>query len=143
MRRVWLLVVLMLTFLVVAAWASDFVTLQGERTIYTAECEGGQWQDSRCTGRMVAGKRYRYHASKERGEVVLQVVGSSAPAGRLSNCDIRDGRNWVCPPAESPARSWTLRMEHGAPVARQDLPTRSDRQVSKWRWHLLEALASR
>ena len=143
MKRVWVLVALMLAFLVVAAWASDFVTLQGVRTIYTAKCEGGEWQEGRCTGRMVAGNRYRYHASKERGEVVLQVVGSSAPAGRLSNCDIHDGRNWVCPLAEGPARSWTVRMENGAPVAQEVSPARSDRQVSKWRWHLLEAFTNR
>ena len=109
MKRVRLLVVLLLTVLVVAGWASDFVTLQGERTIYTAACEDGEWQEGRCTGRMVAGNRYRYHASKERSEVVLHVVGSSAPAGRLSNCEVRDGRNWTCPAGADSARSWTVR----------------------------------
>lgn len=142
MKRVWTLVALMLALLVGAAWASDFVTLQGERTVYTAECEGVEWRGDRCAGRMIAGKRYRYYASKERGEVVVQVVGSSAPAARLSNCDVRDGRNWVCPPAESPARPWTVRMKNGAPVGQDGSPARSDRQVSKWRWLLLEAFAN-
>lgn len=140
MKRVWFSVVLVLTSLVVAAWASDFVTLQGERTIYTAQCEDGSWREGRCSGQMIAGNRYRYHASKERGEVVVQLVGSSVPARRFSNCVIRDGRNWTCPADDTVARSWTVQMKNGAPVA-ENSSTGPDRRISKWRWHVLNATA--
>lgn len=57
-----ILVVLVVAFLLVAAWASDFITPQGERTVYTGECEGGHWQEGRCSGRMFAGvSKWRWH----------------------------------------------------------------------------------
>ena len=38
MVRLWALVLLVLVALGFAAWASDFVTMQGERTVYTVDC---------------------------------------------------------------------------------------------------------
>lgn len=139
MKRVRLLAVLLMALLLVAAWASDFVTLQGERIIYTAGCEGGEWRGETCTGRMVAGSRYRYHASKEKGEVTLQIVGSGGPAGRFSNCTVLDGRNWRCPRDDVVAPTWAVQMERGAPVFSENSSVRSERRVSKWRWFVLDA----
>ena len=31
-------------------WASDRITLEGERTVYTVGCEQGVWIGLRCTG---------------------------------------------------------------------------------------------
>jgi hypothetical protein len=57
-------------------WGSDRVTFQGERTIYTANCEPDVWQGMRCTGKLVAGPRYRYRSLKTRREVIFWIAGS-------------------------------------------------------------------
>ena len=36
-------------------WASDRVTFQGERTVFTVDCVPDIWQGLRCTGKLVAG----------------------------------------------------------------------------------------
>ena len=50
MVRVWAFVILILVALGFAAWASDFVTMQGERTVYTVDCSNGSWQGNHCAG---------------------------------------------------------------------------------------------
>ena len=57
MVRVWAFVAAAFAVLGFAAWASDFVTMQGERTVSTDDCNGGAWQGDRCTGSVVAGTR--------------------------------------------------------------------------------------
>ena len=42
-------VAVVLLAVVASIWASDRITLQGERTIYTVNCEGGNWVGNRCT----------------------------------------------------------------------------------------------
>ena len=79
MRRVWAFVILLLAALVFGAWASDFITMQGERTVYTVECRGGTWQDDHCSGNVVAGNRYRYRALKPHNEVIFWKVGVERP----------------------------------------------------------------
>jgi hypothetical protein len=139
MVRVWALVIAILAALGFAAWASDFVTLQGERTIYTVDCAGGVWQGDRCSGRVAAGERYRYRALKPHGEVIFWTVGSKEPSGKFGECTIQDGRNWVCKVCPDAARSITLQMANGYPVVAASPPvTRPFRAVSKWRWLLLE-----
>lgn len=137
--RVASLVVALVAALAFAGWASDFVTLQGERTVYTVDCVDGAWQGNRCAGRVAASTRYRYRALKRQRQVVFWAVGTSEPSGRFSDCAIQDGRNWVCK-GTSPdaARSITLQMVHGAPVADVAANTRPFRAVSKWRWLLLK-----
>jgi len=46
MVRVWGFVIAICALLGFAAWASDFITMQGERTIYTVECRNGTWTPS-------------------------------------------------------------------------------------------------
>ena len=138
MVRVWALVIAILAALGFAAWASDFVTLQGERTIYTVDCAGGVWQGDRCSGRVAAGERYRYRALKPHGEVIFWTVGSKEPSGKFGECTIQDGRNWVCKACPDAARSITLQMAHGVPVGGAQNVTRPYRAVSKWRWLLLQ-----
>lgn len=134
---------LLLAALGFAAWASDFVTMQGERTIYTVDCAKGVWQGDRCTGQVVAGMRYRYRALKPHGEVIFWTVGTREPSGKFSECTIQDGRNWACKTCADAARSITLQMSQGmpvaaAPVASAPAMTRPFRAVSKWRWLLLQ-----
>ncbi len=138
MVRVWAFVAVVFSGLGFAAWASDFVTMQGERTVYTVDCVGGAWQGERCTGHLVAGARYRYRALKPHGEVIFWTLGTKEPSGKFENCQIQDGRNWVCEVCPDAARSITLRMAQGAPVPDSPPVTRPFRSVSKWRWLLLE-----
>ncbi len=138
MIRIWLLVVFLLVALGFAAWASDFLTLQGERTVYSVDCQGGAWQGDRCTGTLVAGPRYRYRALKRRKEVVFWAAGIDEPSGKFTDCNIHDGRNWVCQPNADASRSVTLQMAEGMPVSGPPGVTRPARAVTKWRWLLLD-----
>jgi hypothetical protein len=140
MVRVWTFVLLLLALLGFAAWASDFVTMQGERTIYTVDCRNGVWEGDRCSGQVSAGARYRYRALKPHGEVIFWTVGTKEPSGKFSECTIQDGRNWLCQVCPDAARSITLQMSQGMPVhAAGEAPvTRPFRAVPKWRWLLLQ-----
>ena len=137
MLRVWAFVIVVLAGLGFAGWASDFVTMQGERTIYTVDCVRGAWQGDHCSGQLTAGVRYRYRALKPHGEVVFWTVGTNERSGKFDDCAIQDGRNWVCKVCPDAARSITLQMTQGLPVASLST-TRPFRAVSKWRWLLLE-----
>jgi hypothetical protein len=118
-------------------WASDTVTLQGERTVYTVDCERGAWQGSRCTGRIVPGARYRFRALKPHHEVLFWTVGASAPSGKFTDCVIADGRNWLCKPSADAVSTITLQMTHGIPARNPDGPAQTVHAVPKWRWWLL------
>ena len=136
MVRVWAFVVFVLIALGFAAWASDFVTMQGERTVYTVDCREGAWDGERCAGTLVAGQRYRYRALTRHKEVIFWTVGTDEPSGKFGDCTIRDGRNWVCRPSGDVSRSITLQMAEGVPIAGD--ATRPFRAVSKWRWMMLK-----
>ena len=118
-------------------WASDQITLQGERTIYTANCDGGRWEGLRCTGTMVAGDRYRYRASHSRHEVIYWKVGSPAPSGKYTDCDVRNRGNWSCNAELGASPSITQAMAndqatHGSPGL-----TVPFHALPKWKWWLL------
>jgi hypothetical protein len=119
------------------AWLNDFITLQGERTIYTVECEGGPWNGDTCAGRLVAGSRYRFRALRIHDEVLFWRVGVREQSGRLAGCNIQDGRNWQCPPGAEAARSITLVMDHGEAVPGPVGTTLAFHPVPKWRWLFL------
>ncbi|MBB3178044.1 hypothetical protein [Variovorax sp. Sphag1AA] len=118
-------------------WASDWITMQNERTIYTVDCAGGAWQGRRCNGRLKAGDRYRFRALRARGEVLFWVVGSGEPSGKLAPCAITSGRNWTCKTGPDAAHSITLQMSMGRAVISSDGATKSIHAVPKWRWYLL------
>ena len=138
MRRVWAVVILLFAGLAFGAWCSDFITMQGERTVYTVDCHNGVWMEDRCSGHLVAGSRYRYRALKPHNEVIFWTVGSNDHSGKFEDCRIQDGRNWVCKAGNDAPRSITLAMAAGAPVPGPANVTRPFRAVSKWRWLLLE-----
>jgi hypothetical protein len=123
--------------MVAYAWAIDFVTFEGERTVYTVECSGGAWTSNRCSGRLLVGDRYRFRALPPHGEVLFWTAGSREPAGKFSNCKVDSGRNWSCPANADGSRTVTLQMEHGKPVVDAQQRTRSFHSVGKLRWMLL------
>jgi hypothetical protein len=124
---------------VVATWASDKVTWQAERTIFTVRCEGGGWQGLACSGRLVAAERYRFRALKPHGEVLFWVVGGSDPSGKMTGCTIQDGRNWACSESAESARSITRTMSDGLAVHEASGVTRPFVAIDKWKWILLAA----
>lgn len=129
-----LLVVVWLIF-----WCSDQITMQGERTIYTANCNGGSWEGLRCTGTMVAGDRYRYRASRARGEVVYWIAGSPQPSGKYTDCEVRNRGNWSCKATPGGAPSITQQMMHDQATHSEGPETIAFHAVPKWKWWLLRA----
>jgi hypothetical protein len=134
--RIWLFVTLGLAVLSLMGWISDKITLQGERTVYTVECQQGSWQDQRCSGRLVAADRVRFRALKAHSEVLFWTSGASEPSGKFTNCKIQDGRNWNCKPNVDGPSTITHEMVHGRPIADPG-NARPFHAVSKWRWWLL------
>jgi hypothetical protein len=132
-----LLVIAVLAMLAALAWANDFITLQGERTVYTADCEGGEWQGRHCTGQLRPGERVRFRALRAHGEVLFWTVGSRRPSSKLIGCSIENGHNWRCPGGPEAHETITLQMAVGEPVLNTAWPTRPFHRVTKWRWHLL------
>ena len=120
-------------------WVSDQITLQGERTIYTVTCEDGLWDDLHCTGKMVAGARYRYRASQSRREVIFWVAGSATPSGKYTDCNVRDRGNWSCKPTLDTPPSITVEMMNDRATHGPATLTVPFHAVPKWKWWLLRA----
>jgi hypothetical protein len=121
------------------AWLNDKINTQGERTVYTARCVGGEWQANRCTGKLVASERYRFRALRAHQEVLFWTIGEKAPSGRYSDCEIVDSHNWSCKPNADAARTITHQMTQGRPIPDPNVPTVPFRQVPKWKWLMLQA----
>ncbi len=136
--RISLLVFAVLVAVVAFVWASDKVTLQGERTIYTVDCRDGAWQGLQCSGRLVTADRFRFRALKPHREVVFWTVGAEDPSGKFTDCDIEDGRNWLCKPNAEAPRTITLQMSKGVPVADSMGRVKAFHAIAKWRWLLLK-----
>ena len=137
-RRIHFAPLLLVAVLIgVLAWATDFVTFKGEWTIYTVEFKQGTWNDGRCTGKLVAAERYRFHALKAHGEVLFWIVGSKEPTGRFTRCKIENRENWTCKANADSPRSITLALSKGHPVSDPAANTRPFHVVSKVKWLLL------
>ena len=137
MSKVWTAFSVVIVMMTIFIWAIDFVTLQGERTIYTATCQGAEWRGDECPGSVVAAERYRFRALKAKDEVVFWVAGSAEPSGKLTPCMIHDGRNWTCKATVDASKSITLEMREGVAIADPAGSTRPFHAVSKWRWYRL------
>ncbi len=120
------------------AWLNDKVTSQGERTIYTARCEQGEWQGNLCTGRLAPSERYRFRALKAHREVLFWTIGDNGPSGRFTGCDVVDGRNWSCRPNDDASRTITHEMTHGHPLPDAGVPTVPFHEIPKWKWMMLQ-----
>ena len=115
-------------------WASDSITLQGERTVYTANCSAGVWRGATCTGTMVVGPRYRFRALKAHGEVIFWTSGEAASSSKFTDCIISDGRNWTCKANAEIGRAITNAMVDGRPIPEAGVQTREFHQIPKWQW---------
>jgi hypothetical protein len=132
--RQWLFAFCFLAIVAAFLWASDRITPEGERTVYTVDCAGGPWQGEHCTGRLVPAKRFRFRALKAHGEVVFWTVGASAPSGKFSDCVVTGGRDWACKPSADASRTITLQMARGVPVADATGHAQPFHAIAKWRW---------
>jgi hypothetical protein len=119
------------------AWLTDFVTIQGESTIYTVACKGGDWKDEVCNTALAPGDRFRFRALPRRREVLFWRLGRDEPSGRFIGCQIEDGRNWTCPPSAEAGRTITLSLVRGQAVHDVTGHTQAFHAVHKWRWILL------
>jgi hypothetical protein len=131
---------LVVVVLVVALlWGSDRITLQGERTIYTVDCEGGTWNGSTCSGHLAVGKRYAFRASQTRNEVVYWVRSSTAPSGKYADCKVTDRDNWSCAaPADGTPKTIAYDMAKGKPDHGGSGNLLPFHAVPKWKWWLMD-----
>jgi hypothetical protein len=143
-KRVWLFVAVISLLPLSTAWLTDSVTLEGERTIYTADCDDGAWSagaDGACSGRLVAAERFRFRALRAHSEVLFWTVGDSRrPSGKFTGCTVKDSRNWTCPGNEQSGDTITHQMVDGAPQPDTSGRTRTYHSVEKWRWLWLRVL---
>ena len=123
--------------LAIFIWASDRITLEGERTVYTVKCEQGAWDGLHCTGRIVAGDRHRFRTSRSRKEVVYWIAGSPLPSGKFTECQITDRDDWLCQPRAGEIPSITHEMSEGRPTGNLEGTDTPFRAVNKWKWWAL------
>ena len=138
MNAKWLGIAIVVIVLGVALWASDKITYEGERTIYTVRCEQGKWEGLHCKGKMMAGDRYRFRASTSRQEVLYWVVGSSQPYGKFTRCTVKDRGNWSCE-ANAAQPTITRAMMNGRPRHEEEEGHIPFRAVPKWVWWVLHS----
>lgn len=124
--------------LTIVIWASDRVTAEGQRTIYTVDCAQGEWKELSCTGKLTAGDRYRYLSLKARNEVLFWTAGSKEPSGKFTECNVQDRGNWVCKPNSDTGRSITHEMVDDRAIRDSAGATRPFHAVPKWKWWLLK-----
>ena len=131
--------ILSVFFIVALIWGSDRITMQGERTIYTVECEGGTWNGNACSGKLAPGKRYAFRASPVRHEVLYWVRGSTAPSGKYPECTVTDRDNWSCKVAPDNAQKTIASgMSKGKPTRSDAGALLTYHSVHKWKWWLMD-----
>jgi hypothetical protein len=130
-------VIAVLALVGLTGWLHDFVTLSGAHTVYVAECAGGVWQGTTCTGHLVAGDRYRLKALKPHSEVLYWTAGATKPSGKLTECVIENAKNWSCRQTSDQQQTVTHALRNGHPVVEPG-KARPFHSVDKWKWLLLE-----
>ena len=136
-RSLFIIAAAVFAALVAFIWASDRITMEGERTVYTVTCEQGAWDGLRCTGRMAAGDRHRFRSIRSRREIVYWIAGSSMPSGKFTECDVTDRDRWKCQVRVGEQPTIAHELADGRPVpiaAGSDLPFHA---VHKWKWWVL------
>ena len=129
---------LLLLILGTLSWATDFLMMQGESTVYTATCDGA-WSGNACSGRLKAAERFRFRALKAHREVLFWTVGDdTAESGRFKNCVVQDGKNWTCPVNDDLTRTIAHRMSKGLPLPTQGTGALAFHRVPKWKWVALD-----
>jgi hypothetical protein len=139
MRRAQVFLISLFAVLAIGIWASDRITLQGERTIHTVACEGGAWDGLRCTGHLVAADRYRFRSSHARNEVLYWIAGSKAPSGKFTDCRVQDRDNWTCNVESGQPPSIAHELSGGRPTSHLNGIDASFHAVSKGKWWALSS----
>jgi hypothetical protein len=133
-------IVLFVASIAALLWGSDRITLQGERTIYTVQCDHGTWNGTACSGKLVPDKRYAFRASKSRREVLYWVRGSDAPSGRYNDCTVVDRDNWTCSAAvDGSPTTIAFEMAGGKPAKADGGRVLPYHSIPKWKWWLMDA----
>lgn len=136
------IVVAVVAFLCGVGWLHDFITMDGAKTVYTAQCAGGEWRGAFCSGTLKAGDRYRFRSLKPHAEVIFWVAGASGPSGKLAPCVIDNAKEWTCSHGPDSGRTITHEMKFGHPVPEPKGPALGFHPVGKWKWLLLNSGAS-
>jgi len=131
------LVALFVIVIAIVLWASDKITLEGERTIYSVQCRDGSWQGWRCTGVLIPSDRYRFRASRARQEVIFWIAGSKQPSGKYSDCVVKDRDNWTCNATPDQTSAITEALVNGKPDSSGPDLAIPIHAVRKWKWWLL------
>ena len=129
--KIWIAMGVLLGLAALQAWLSDFLTMEGRWTVYTASCSDGAVP---CRSADRAGPRIRFQAHKDTGAVQYRLMGTPARDGVLSGCSIVDARNWSCPTSEAAAARVPPSILDGHATPTEHLPYAI---VSKPRWWLL------
>ena len=137
LRRVWIGFAAAAFGLGVMMWSADVISFEDERTIYTADCLGGEWTEGRCTGHLKAADRIRFRASKDRNEVVYWRIGAPQQVERMAPCAVQDGRNWSCAPADG-SKPVPLVLAKGRFQPDPSGKTPPLHVIKKWRWWMLK-----
>lgn len=138
-RGLLFVVIVVVAAMTIFIWASDRITLDGQRTIYTVTCEQGTWDGLHCAGRLAAGDRHRFRASRSRHEIVHWIAGSTRPSGKFSDCDVTDRDNWTCKPQTGEQPTIAHALADGRPVPQIAGPDQPFHAVRKWKWWALDA----
>jgi hypothetical protein len=128
--------------LAVALWASDRVTLQGQRILYLGSCVHGDWEGERCTGTLVPAAAWVFESSKRRHEVVHWTRGSDAPSVTYRGCEVRDRDNWMCPADPNGSHASAVEMRSGRIVGGLPGVSTPIRAIPKWKWWLARTRAA-
>ena len=139
MAKVWTSLILVFAGFVLLAWGSDKITLQGERTVYTVNCEGGSWDGLHCSGHLVAGMRHRFRASRRRSEVLFWNADSAATSGKYTDCRVVDRDNWNCNEKSGQPAAAAQEFSHGRPLIHGEGSGVQVRAIAKWKWWALRA----
>lgn len=118
-------------------WSSDRITLQGERTIFTVNCENGAWEGPHCSGTLVPGERYAFRASVRRHEVIYWIRGSTGPSETYSNCTVVDRDNWSCNVRMDQTTALAYEMKNGRPTGGGQGLAIPFHDVPKWKWWVM------
>ncbi len=138
-RSLFAITLVVVVCLSVFIWASDRITMEGERTVYTVTCEQGAWDGLHCNGKMVAGDRHRFRASRSRREIVYWIAGSSQPSGKFSDCEVVDRDRWVCKAHDGDLPTIAHELSEGKPVQHAGGPDMPFHAVNKWKWWVIDA----
>jgi hypothetical protein len=140
MASKWFLGVFVLLIVIGLVWASDQITLQGERTIYTVTCERGTWSGDRCTGTLAAGERHAFRASRTRQEVIHWIRGSQEPIEKYTDCRVANRDNWACRARADQKLLFTSELINGRPTPTAADSTTAARlhAVTKVKWYALK-----